>query len=366
MLVGGTAFAASGLLPRLAVGKEAPLPIALWLRLNKRKTASQWREYFTLLVQAGVGAIYPQVYQNRNARYQSAILPVRNPVLETLLPLAQEAGLEVHGWMHTMLCNVPAILREHPEWYAVSASGRRADTQPPYTEHYRFFCPTRPAVCRFLMGIVDELSAMEGLAGVHLDFIRHPDVFLPARFARKRNQPTDRVLPDNDFCYCEVCKQTFSEESGADWKDIGDAKVAALWDQFRLDRMSLLVSVLARRCRRKGKQISAAVFPTPALSRHMVRQAWDTWPLDAAMPMVYHHNYEKPLEWIAETTRVAKVEVAGRFPIYTGLLMSSISNAEAPKALKQASLGGADGIMLFNANTQDLQMLARTLSSRED
>ncbi|MCP4444465.1 MAG: hypothetical protein GY811_03860 [Myxococcales bacterium] len=212
-LLAGT-LATAGLISLPAGATPPPsFQIGMWLRLNKRRTEDEWREYFELLGRAGVQSILPQVYQNRKARYESKVLPVQRGVLETILRLATSAGLQVHGWMHTMLCKVPSVLKEHPEWFAVSASGKSTVDNPPYTQHYRFLCPTRPAVCRFLLSIVDELCAYDKLSGVHLDFVRHPDVFLPAKFARKRNQPSDRVLPDNDFCYCEVCRETFEKES---------------------------------------------------------------------------------------------------------------------------------------------------------
>lgn len=358
-------MAAAGLVS-LPVGATTPPPfqIGMWLRLNKRRGEEEWRQYFELLTRAGVQSILPQVYQNRSARYESKVLPVQRGILETILPLATEAGLQVHGWMHTMLCNVPTVLREHPEWFAVSASGKSTADNPPYTQHYRFLCPTRPAVCRFLLSIVAELCAYDDLSGVHLDFVRHPDVFLPAKFARKRNQPSDRVLPDNDFCYCEVCLATFKKETGFAFEKEPSLEVQEAWAQFRLEKMTKLVSALAARCRKSNKKISAAVFPTPALSRKMVRQAWDTWPLDAAMPMAYHSNYEQPLSWIEETTRISQVEVAGRFPVHTGLLMSSISASDALAAIEFVRRGGAQGVTLFNANQQDLELLAKQRASR--
>lgn len=374
LLIGTAALGGALALPRIALAATpTPFRISLWLRLNRKRTKQEWQEYFALLKRAGVHSIYPQVYPNSHARYQSKVLPVRRPILETIIPLALAEGLEVHAWMHTMLCNVESVRDTHPEWFALSASGKRTSDQPPYTSHYRFLCPTRPAVCRFLLSIVDELCAIQGLSGVHLDFVRHPDVFLPAKFSRRRglvdqlqglgvtqySQMKVNVSPDTDFCYCDVCQDVFSQSTGFTLKEPRAPEVEQAWATFRLDRMSRLVGALAARTKASQKKISAAVFPTPALSRHIVRQAWDEWPLDAAMPMIYHKNYEKPLSWIQEATGQASKEVAGRFPIYTGILLSSLPTSQTVAAIEFARKGGAAGVMLFNTKEQDLKVLER-------
>ncbi len=372
LLIGTAAIGLAQSLPRsIAAATPEPFRINLWLRLNRKRTKQQWKDYFALLKRAGVHAIYPQVYQNSHARYQSSVLPVRRPVLELIAPLAVAAGLEIHAWMHTMLCNVPSVLSAHPEWFAVSASGKSTSDHPPYTSHYRFLCPTRPAVCRFLLSIIDELVAMEDLSGVHLDFVRHPDVFLPAKFSRRRGLPDPlsgltvaqygqmrvQVQPDTDFCYCQVCQDEFKRSTGFALSTPRSAEVEQAWANFRLDRLSALVGVLSARCRAAQKEISAAVFPTPALSRHIVRQAWDTWPLDAAMPMIYHKNYEQPLSWIQQATTQAKKEVSGRFPIYTGILLSSVPTNQTLAAIEFARQGGAAGVTLFNTKEEDLRVM---------
>jgi len=65
----------------------------------------------------------------------------------------------------------------------------------------------------------------------------------------------------------------------------------ALWDEFRYGRIR---TELADSARGHDKELSAAVFATPELSRRYVRQDWPSWPLDG-LP-------GQPLTWIREAT----------------------------------------------------------------
>ena len=49
----------------------------------------------------------------------------------------------------------------------------------PYVAYYKFMCPTRQPVRRQLEKQLRELARLKGVAGVHLDYIRYPDVILP-------------------------------------------------------------------------------------------------------------------------------------------------------------------------------------------
>lgn len=321
--------------------------ILAWLRLNGRRTRDQWRRELGELREAGVDEILAQVFPSTHARYASALLPVQRPVLADLLPAARAHGLRVHAWMHALRCNVPTVLAAHADWYAVSRAGLSSHAHPPYTAHYRWLCPTRPEVREFLARIAAELAAYPEVDGVHLDFIRHPDVFLPPRLARKRGLAgLVEPPPEYDFCYCAVCRAAFQAAHGEDPQALPDVATNAAWARFRRDRLSELVAEIKRwiGCR----TLSAAVFPTPALARAMVRQDWDAWPLDAVMPMIYHRGYEQPLAWIETAAREGVEALGGRAPLYAGLLLSSFPARDLPAAIRHASAAGAAGVCLFN------------------
>ena len=137
-----------------------------------------WKRELATMRRAGIDCILPEVYNNHEAFYESRHLPVVGLWLEKLLPLAKEEGLEVHAWVHCMPCNIERIIREHPEWYTVNRNGDSSRDKPAYSNHYKFLCPNRPGAQEFVCTTIKELAQMDGLDGVHLDYIRYPDVIL--------------------------------------------------------------------------------------------------------------------------------------------------------------------------------------------
>ncbi len=83
-------------------------------------------------------------------------------------------------------------------------------------------CPSRPETAQYLKDRVAELAQIEGLAGVHLDFIRYPDAIFALRPARIPQRGPDRVYPLWDFCYCDVCRADFKALTGVDPMDLED------------------------------------------------------------------------------------------------------------------------------------------------
>ena len=122
----------------------------------------------------------------------------------------------------------------------------------------------------------------------------------------------------------------------------------AAWRQFRYDEITSLVTELAEYCHGQGKKISAAVFPGPSLSKQLVRQAWDEWPLDEVMPMLYHSFYYGSLEWIRIQTSEGVKSIDPSVPYYSGLYIPSLNPRELQSAIAKSIEGGASGVCLFN------------------
>ena len=66
-----------------------------WLRLERGMGDQHWKATFERMREAGVDAILPEVFDNHAAWWASKHLPVAEPLLERLIPLAHEAGLEI-------------------------------------------------------------------------------------------------------------------------------------------------------------------------------------------------------------------------------------------------------------------------------
>ena len=54
--------------------------------------------------------------------------------------------------------------------------------------------------------------------GIHLDYIRLPDVFLPEALRLRYGLERDREVykPEFDFCYCDTCRKGFKKDHGID------------------------------------------------------------------------------------------------------------------------------------------------------
>ena len=316
--------------------------------LHRTRPADEWKAEFALMKDSGISAIVAEIYDGRQAFYDSHRLPVREDVLKTILPLAKAAGLEVHAWMWSMPCMVPEIMQKHPDWYNVNAKGESAVDKPAYVDYYKFLDPGRPEVREWVQGTVKELAGIAELTGVHLDYIRHPDAILPTTLWKKYNIVQDKVYPPYDYGYTEYERGEFKKKFGLDPIKLPNPNDNQDWVKFRLDMVVDLVNqYLVPAAHEKNKVITAAVFPGPSLARTMVRQDWGRFNLDAFLPMLYNNYYNAGPEWIEKYTREGAT-TTGK-PIYSGLYIGEV---EAPglTALVQGALkGGASGVSLFSS-----------------
>lgn len=323
-----------------------------WITLERDQPVDAWKRDFARMRAAGIDAVMPEVYDGRNAYWSSSRLPVVSERLEQLLPLAKAEGLEVHAWMWCMPCMQDEILAKHPDWYNVNALGESAAEKPPYVDYYRFLDPARPEVREFVQSIVRELAAIDGLVGIHLDYIRHPDAILPKGLWAKYGLVQEQVHPEFDYGYTAYARNAFRQQHGVDPFAIQDPQAHEAWFQFRLDTVTNLVNeYLVPAAHVRKKQITAAVFPGPTMAREMVRQDWGRWNLDAFMPMLYHNFYHAGAEWVLEQTRESVRAVEQ--PIYPGLFVPAVVAPGLSRLIAGALTARADGVALFHGLAMD-------------
>ena len=265
------------------------------------------------------------------------------------VPVAAAEGLELHAWMFTLMRGEHVAL--HPEWYAVSRRGVSTAVKPPYVDYYKFMCPSRDEVRQAVLSTVRDLAQVDGLWGIHLDYIRYPDVILPIALWPKYNLVQDREYPEFDFCYCAVCRERFQKQSGVDPLALPEPAANEAWLQYRYDTITRVVREVASAAHAANKRVTAAVFPTPAIARRLVRQDWAKWDLDAVLPMVYNGFYKEDVAWIERATREGVEALHARMPLYTGLYVPDLRPADLARAAERAFAGGAQGISVFEGNT---------------
>jgi uncharacterized lipoprotein YddW (UPF0748 family) len=261
---------------------------------------------------------------------------------------AHAEGLVLHRWIWTLnRSGDRAVQQAHPEWFSVSREGKSSLTDPPYVGYYKWLCPTRSEVREYLAGIVDGVAATPGVDAVHLDYVRHPDVILPRNLWETYGLVQDHEMAPYDFCYCEACRECFERETGRDPVSLPDAPADAEWRRFRWRMVTETVQVLARAVHARGKAISAAVFPTPAIARRLVRQEWDRWPLDLVFPMLYHSFYREPVAWIEGATAEGVAALPASTPLVAGVYLPDLPPTAMGDAIRAARRGGASGVSVF-------------------
>ena len=343
--------------PLLAARQSKGLRNFVWMRPSITRSAADWRSDFAQMRAAGIHGIIPEIYNGRQTLFQSARLPVRSAWLETAIPLATEAGLEVHAWMWCMPCSIDRVIKEHPDWYNVNAKGESAWDKPAYVDYYKFLDPARPEVREFIRDTVRELAAIPGLTGIHLDYIRHPDAILPSGLWSKYGIVQDKVYPPYDYGYTDYSRKLFRQKAGVDPITLKDPEANAAWLQYRLDSVVDLVNdYLVHAAHAGGKKISAAVFPGQSRARTMVRQDWGRFKLDAFFPMLYHTFYEAGPEFVKTYTEEAVRTV--KQPVHSGLFVGPLDAAAYTQTIDMARAGGAAGVSIFDAGAMNAERWA--------
>jgi len=336
-----TAGALAGARPAAAAGFPADAP---WRRLPRtwtwvhgggERTAAEWRRRFDELRAGGIDGVL-----------------VSGGDKAMLSDAARAAGLDFHRWIWTLNRSGDAAVKEqHPEWFTISRNGESSLEKPPYVGYYQWLCPTREPVREYLRGIVDELARDPDLDGVHLDYVRHCDVILPIGLWPKYDLVQDREYAEFDFCYCDVCRETFAAQTGRDPMELGDDAPADVeWRAFRWDSVTGLVRGLADAVHARGRPITAAVFPTPTIARTLVRQAWEQWPLDAVFPMLYNGFYNEGLDWIGRSVAEGVSALPADRPLYAGLYLPELTAEQLARAVRIARDAGAAGVSTFEMN----------------
>lgn len=307
-----------------------------WITADANKTDAEYTEEFKKYKENGIDAVLIDTGADPE-------------VLTKLTPLATEQGLEVHAWMFTMNRPGDKVALEHPEWYAVSREGKSTFDNRPYVDYYQFLCPTRKESREHVLSLVEGLAKVEGVASVHLDYIRFPDIFLPIGLLPKYDLKQDVELPQFDFCYCDVCVAEFEALHHKNPRNFENPAIDMEWKQFRLNKIKAMVDEAYTIAHEHGKNLTAAVFPYPEMADHMVRQRWDKWNVDAVLPMIYHSFYNEEIDWIGFATGQGVKDLEGtNTELHTGIYLPPLNGDELAEAIQHAKDNGAKGVSVFD------------------
>lgn len=338
--------------PRNLTAGQAPTNW-VWMTPELEVSKDEWKRRFERLRTHNIDAILPQVYGSSAAYYGSDFLPVEGEWLETILPIAKEAGLQVHGWMISMPCTIPDIVDQHKEWFVVNRNGESAVDEPAYVDYYKFTCPNRPGAQDFIEKRVREITSIDGLDGIHFDYIRFPDVIIAEALQPKYGIDQESEQAPYDYCYCEACRSKFEQAHGFDPYDLKDPTANTEWRLFRYESITNLVNDrLIPIARENGKAVSAATFPNWT----SVRQRWHHWDLDYVHPMLYHNFYHAGANWVRDQTRAGIERLRGQGKstrLYSGLYVGAVAPGGLKRLIEKAHEGDASGIVLFSAGSMN-------------
>ena len=316
-----------------------------WIRLKDGWTDEQYRNWFKSMHDAGISALLFEGYD------------------ENAFRVCKEVGMEAHYWKWTL--NRREVLELHPEWFAVSRDGKSCYDNPAYVEYYRFLCPSRSEVVQYLAEDYLRCARLPYVDGMHLDYVRYPDVILPVSLWKNYRIEQTKELAEYDFCYCDVCREKFKVLTGRDPLDVEFPQEDQSWINFRLDAITRVVKAIADEVRGNGYYLSGAVFPGPTMAKRMVRQDWGNWCLDAYFPMIYNGFYYEGPSWVGRSVQEGVTAIDGRADLYAGLMCTDLLYGDDfEKALDEAFSNGAAGVSFFDGpQPEQLKTLRHYLDS---
>jgi hypothetical protein len=266
------------------------------------------------------------------------------------IPIANKHGIEVYAWLWTMNLEHDRgrILEDHPEWFSVNRKGESLADTKAYVNYYKFMCPALPEVREHIKKKIVAYCEVEGLNGIAIDYHRFVDVILPTTLWSRYGIVQDKEYPEFDYGYHPAMIKLFMEEHGYDPRELEDPSTDDTWLQFRCDQITEVANEIAEVVHSYDKVMAASPFPTPAMSRKMVRQDWGKWNLDIVFPMVYHNFYTGDLSFISDCMIEDLRDKNPMTTLYCG--MTASNSPIMFDCMDSAFNNGAEGISIFTVN----------------
>ena len=339
----------------------------------------------------GVTDLFVQVFRGGRAwfpsshvdssRYARTWRSEQGDALGVLIERAHAEGMRVHAWVNALSLasnrDAEILVRVGREAAAVDQYGRSVldypelDVPAPQKGHYRmgtpavWLDPAAPGVADHLTATFEELVRLyPGLDGLHLDYIRYPDV-LPF-------SPGLRFGVGLSFGHGESTRARFLAETGVQAPFGKSLRNANRYDDWRREKLTELVRQVAERTRaaRPGLQISAAVWAWPNRAYLSIFQDWRGWlragHLDFAVPMLYTRD-DLLLDYGAED--FAGADTAHRILVGLGVWLFAQEPERATAQLRRIQERPPLGTALFSWDSlRDApalrQALADTIADR--
>jgi uncharacterized lipoprotein YddW (UPF0748 family) len=359
--------------PSAPAGSSHAPRVGLWVLCEGSQRVLEHPERVAPLLadakRLGVTDLFVQVYRNGRAWFDTSLADASPFVaarattggdpLRVLIGAAHERGLRVHAWVNVLSLGsnreAPVLKDLGPAAVQVDRRGRSMLDYPqlelpaPDSQFLRLGTPAlwldpgAPGVAQRLARVFAELATRyPELDGLHLDYIRHPDV-LPF-------SPGSRFDVGLDYGYGAATRARFTEETGLPAPLGPPGTSANAWDAWRRGQVTALVRAIhdAVHTEQAHLAISAAVWPFPERSYFSVYQDWPGWLdeglLDFAVPMLYTTDDRFFL-----TELRAYHGIAGdRIWVGLGSWLFADAPDRAANQLRRAQSAGLAGVSLFS------------------
>jgi uncharacterized lipoprotein YddW (UPF0748 family) len=393
--------------PRAAVPapvSSAPLPVAverlraaprraLWVLCEGSQRVLEHPERIDALLadaaRLGATDLLVQVYRGGRAWFDSshadagphrAILAAHGrDTLADLLERAHARGLRVHAWVNVLSLAgnraAPIVQTLGPSSVQVDRSGRSLLDYPdfevpePDRRYYRMGTPAlwldpgAPGVAEHLAATFAELvERYPALDGLHLDYIRYPDVlpFIPG----------SRFGVGLEFGFGEASRQRFRAETGLEAPFGASAANANRFDDWRRAQVTRVVQGIrdAARAKRADVELSAAVWAYPDRAYLSLFQDWRGWLEQDLLGFAVAMLYTLDDRLVHYNTRAFVGGVGGsRVWIGLGTWLFANRPERATAQLREAEAAGPAGIALFSWDAiADAPALSAALAAEAD
>lgn len=348
---------------------------ALWVCTETLQNPAEIERLVATAAAYDIDTLFVQVRRAGDAYYFSAAEPRSRKLegqspdfdpLATVLANARPFGIQVHAWLNVVYCwpgpELPPmkshVAARHPEWITVGRDSRRltsyskkemarGDTEGWYIE------PSEPAFAPYFAAVAREVAERYDVDGVHLDFIRYPNIRFGygerARAAYRKARPAE---PDPLLLgYHKADRDIFRPAAGATalaerWSDLHSLE----WYEWRARQIEKIVAATGKAVHEAKPAciFSAAVWANPEHSYRYVGQDWLGWSerglVDIMIPMTYWGDADK-IGGVAK--RLARRR-ADTCRIYMGI--GTFNHDAAYTAATAAGLDGcpAEGFVLFD------------------
>lgn len=278
---------------------------------------------------------------------------------------ARKRGIEVHAWVEDFYVGVTDnyFTRFLPEWMMLTRDGSIRQSEGRESGGYLFLDPANPEVRQYLVRFYDELlTAVPGLAGLNLDYIRYP-------LSGKTDDTGYTETAMNGFAV--LAGITFPEGATREQKTQAVAARYTDWVNYRAAQVTTFVGEVFDMVRERHPEalLSTAVFPEQGKSFEDKKQDFSTWLssgyLDILTPMAYYDD-----------TATLKRALGAMLPdladcfCYAGI-SATYHNLPDARVLEQMAAtreAGADGYVFFGSksilgNEQYIRLLSNATNA---